>query len=120
MTPSVSPQYVCYRCRNKIPLDDLEKVFQEQLRDFFLSPDDVASYLAEGDRILKDKRELLTALERERNKVAEEKAIDFLYVDIRKRYSDSRRMTKSLNLHRQQYCGCIYSEWERYANITIE
>ena len=47
--------------------------------------------------------------------LAEEKGIDLLYADLRKRYSDSRRMTKPLNLHRQQYCGCVYSEWERYA-----
>ena len=54
------------------------------------------------------------------NKLAKEKGIDFLYVDLRKRYSDSRRMTKELELYRQQYCGCVYSEWERYANIEIE
>jgi predicted adenine nucleotide alpha hydrolase (AANH) superfamily ATPase len=50
------------------------------------------------------------------NEVAGEKGVDFLYADLRKRYSDSRRMTKPLELYRQQYCGCIYSEWERYAN----
>jgi len=54
------------------------------------------------------------------NELAEEKSIPFLYADLRKRYSDSRRMTKGLDLYRQQYCGCVYSEWERYANITIE
>ena len=54
------------------------------------------------------------------NRLAKEKSIDFLYADLRKRYSDSRRMTKGLNLYRQQYCGCVYSEWERYANTTIE
>ena len=47
--------------------------------------------------------------------LAQEKGLDFMYADLRKRYSDSRRITKSLNLYRQQYCGCIYSEWERYA-----
>jgi predicted adenine nucleotide alpha hydrolase (AANH) superfamily ATPase len=52
------------------------------------------------------------------NELAKEKGIDFLYADLRKRYSDSRRLTKPLELYRQQYCGCIYSEWERYANIT--
>ena len=46
--------------------------------------------------------------------------VEFLYADLRKRYSDSRRLTKPLALHRQQYCGCVYSEWERYANITIK
>ena len=54
------------------------------------------------------------------NELAWEKELDFLYADLRKRYSDSRRMTKGLNLHRQQYCGCVYSEWERYADIIIE
>jgi len=49
------------------------------------------------------------------NKISKEKGIDFLYVDLRKRYSDSRHITKGLNLYRQQYCGCLYSEWERYA-----
>ncbi|APV44291.1 hypothetical protein Dform_00950 [Dehalogenimonas formicexedens] len=38
----------------------------------------------------------------------------FEYADLRKRYSDSRRLTKPLDLYRQQYCGCLYSEWERY------
>jgi len=54
------------------------------------------------------------------NKSVEGKGVDFLYADLRKRYSDSRHMTKGLNLYRQQYCGCVYSEWERYANIKIE
>jgi len=49
-----------------------------------------------------------------------EKGVEFLYADLRKRYSDSRHLTKPLNLYRQQYCGCIYSEWERYADIKIE
>jgi len=52
--------------------------------------------------------------------LAEEKGVAFLYADLRKHYSDSRRMTKGLDLYRQKYCGCVYSEWERYANITIE
>ncbi|MFC1990761.1 epoxyqueuosine reductase QueH [Chloroflexota bacterium] len=50
----------------------------------------------------------------------EKKGLEFLYADLRKRYSDSRHLTKPLNLHSQQYCGCVYSEWECYANIKIE
>jgi predicted adenine nucleotide alpha hydrolase (AANH) superfamily ATPase len=52
--------------------------------------------------------------------LAGEMGVDFLYADLRKRYSDSRHITKPLDLYRQQYCGCVYSEWERYANITIK
>ncbi len=49
------------------------------------------------------------------NKIAKEKCVDFLYADLRNRYSDSRHITKPLNPYRQQYCGGVYSEWERYA-----
>ena len=35
------------------------------------------------------------------NKISKEKSIDFLYADFRKRYSDSRHMTKGLNFYRQ-------------------
>lgn len=47
-------------------------------------------------------------------RIAAEKGIPFIYADLRKHYSDSRRITKPLDLYRQQYCGCVYSEWERY------
>lgn len=50
--------------------------------------------------------------------VAREKGTEFLYADLRKRYSDSRHITKPRNLYRQQYCGCLYSEWERYSEGT--
>ena len=40
--------------------------------------------------------------------------VEFIYTDLRKRYSDSRHITKPMELYRQQYCGCLYSEWERY------
>ncbi len=48
------------------------------------------------------------------NQVAQKHGTTFLYADLRKRYSDSRHFTKPLDLYRQQYCGCIYSEWERH------
>ncbi len=54
------------------------------------------------------------------NSIAEEKGIEFLYADLRKRYSDSRHITKGMNLYRQQYCGCIYSEWERFAEPDVK
>ena len=44
--------------------------------------------------------------------------VEFLYADLRKRYSDSRHITKGMNLYRQQYCGCLYSEWERYSDTV--
>jgi predicted adenine nucleotide alpha hydrolase (AANH) superfamily ATPase len=63
------------------------------------------------------KHELLEKIGKE---LGEETGVEFLYADLRKRYSDSRHITKPMNLHRQQYCGCIYSEWERYSDTTLK
>jgi site-specific DNA recombinase len=71
--PSNTPKYVCKRnCLNKIPIVDLERVFHEKLRDFFLDPEQLAGYLSEGDEVLREKQELLTTLERERSRIAAE------------------------------------------------
>jgi predicted adenine nucleotide alpha hydrolase (AANH) superfamily ATPase len=46
-------------------------------------------------------------------RVAAQTGVEFFYSDLRKRYSDSRHITKPLELYRQRYCGCIYSRLER-------
>jgi predicted adenine nucleotide alpha hydrolase (AANH) superfamily ATPase len=48
------------------------------------------------------------------NKLTDEAEISFLYSDLRKHYSESRHITKPMDLYRQQYCGCVYSKWERF------
>jgi len=52
--------------------------------------------------------------------LSRDKGIEFLYADLRTHYSDSRHITKPINLYRQQYCGCVYSKWERYGNQKIK
>jgi predicted adenine nucleotide alpha hydrolase (AANH) superfamily ATPase len=54
------------------------------------------------------------------NKVAAEYGVGFFYADLRKRYSDSRHITKPMDLYRQQYCGCLYSELERYSGKNTQ
>jgi site-specific DNA recombinase len=70
--PSNTPKYVCYKCRNKIPVEDLERVFQEQLKDFFLSPVEMAGYLQQADETINAKEELLKTLEKEHQKLKSE------------------------------------------------
>lgn len=41
--------------------------------------------------------------------------IPFLYMDFRPGFKRSVELSKQFELYRQQYCGCIYSEVERYA-----
>ena len=40
--------------------------------------------------------------------------IPFLYQDFRSGWQEGIRESKALGLYRQQYCGCIYSEKDRY------
>ena len=40
--------------------------------------------------------------------------IPFLYRDFREGWKEGVEESKTLNMYRQQYCGCIFSEKERY------
>ena len=40
--------------------------------------------------------------------------IDFLYYDFRDGFKEGREGARGMELYSQQYCGCIYSEEERY------
>jgi len=75
--PSNNPKYICYKCRNKISIDDLESVFHEQLKSFFFSPSEVAGYLEKADGTIREKEELLAVLETGRRKA--KKDIDGVY-----------------------------------------
>ncbi len=46
--------------------------------------------------------------------VARETGIRFHYEGFRPGWSEGVRRSKEMGMYRQQYCGCIYSEWERY------
>lgn len=74
--PSNSPKYVCFNCkkrpRNKIPIEDLDKIFHAQLRDFFFSPEEIAKHLESADATLKSEGELLQSLANEQTKLAVE------------------------------------------------
>jgi len=46
--------------------------------------------------------------------VGREVGIPFYYVDFREGWKEGIEISKSLGMYRQQYCGCIYSEKERF------
>jgi hypothetical protein len=41
--------------------------------------------------------------------------ISFMYRDFRTGFKEGVKRSKELGMYRQQYCGCVYSEKERYA-----
>ncbi|MBO8159936.1 epoxyqueuosine reductase QueH [Thermosyntropha sp.] len=45
--------------------------------------------------------------------------IPFLYQDFREGFKEGIEISKNMGLYRQQYCGCIYSELERYAPKSV-
>lgn len=102
--PTTTPKYVCYRCRNKIPRDDLEALFQEQLKNFFLSSTEMTRYLEEADKTIAGKQALLATLEKEKREARQ--AMDKimkLYLDDRitkegfgKEYGPLEKQTKQL------------------------
>lgn len=47
-------------------------------------------------------------------KLASEYGVPFLYKDFREGWQEGVDISRSLGLYRQPYCGCLYSEKERY------
>ncbi len=46
--------------------------------------------------------------------IAKKEGLKFIYRDFRQGWKEGIEESKRLNMYRQQYCGCIYSEKERY------
>jgi len=46
--------------------------------------------------------------------VSKEVGVPFHYQDFRTGWKEGIEVSKQLDIYRQQYCGCIYSEKERY------
>jgi predicted adenine nucleotide alpha hydrolase (AANH) superfamily ATPase len=46
--------------------------------------------------------------------IGREFGVPFLYQDFRPGWQEGIKLSKELGLYRQQYCGCIYSEKDRY------
>ena len=48
------------------------------------------------------------------HELANEYGLKFIDDDFRPGWNEGIRISKEMNLYRQQYCGCIYSEKDRY------
>ncbi|MBF0232777.1 MAG: epoxyqueuosine reductase QueH [Desulfamplus sp.] len=46
--------------------------------------------------------------------IGKEQGVPFLYKDFRSGWKEGIEESKRLKMYRQQYCGCIYSEKERF------
>ncbi|MFM2293625.1 MAG: hypothetical protein RLZZ350_38 [Verrucomicrobiota bacterium] len=69
---SRSPKYVCPKCRNKIPIDTIDGVFHDALKEFFVSADKIKGHLQSANQNLADKKHQLEAHARQIEKVQAE------------------------------------------------
>lgn len=64
-----APKFICRTCRNKIPQDDVEAIFRDQLRAFFMSDDDLQKFLGSSSDDITAKKDQMAVLGRERDAV---------------------------------------------------
>ena len=69
---SGTPKYRCRKCNNKIPIVDLEAIWQEELSVFFTVPEKIAAHLAQANLTLAEKDRLLTTHQQAIQQVREE------------------------------------------------
>ncbi len=88
----------CYRIR----LSETARIAKERGFDSFTSTLLYSRY---------QKHELIIQIAEEE---AQKQGVYFLYRDFREGWAEGIRVSKEMGMYRQPYCGCIYSEKERY------
>jgi site-specific DNA recombinase len=66
---SNSPKYVCEKCRNKMPIGDLEAVYREQLHHFLISPEEIDAHDAAAVEAMREKERLIASAEAELRRI---------------------------------------------------
>lgn len=70
--PSNMPKYVCSKCRNKIPIIDLEGIFYDELKAYFVAPERIAKLLQEATNNTTEKESVLVEHQKKIQKVQED------------------------------------------------
>ena len=97
----------CYKCYT-MRLARTAEFAREEGFDFFTTTLTVSPY---------QKHDIIKDIGR---KMAEKNNIEFLYHDFRDGYRQGRSEARELGLYLQRYCGCIYSERDRFIDMKPE
>jgi hypothetical protein len=89
---------ICWRMR----LEETARFGRENNFDFFSTTLLISPY--QNHELIKEIGE----------DIAKERGIKFYYCDWRGGFYHSQSEARRHNLYRQKYCGCVYSEKERY------
>ena len=88
-------------------------------RDRLTRTAEQAKYLgfdAFSTTLLASQEQDLERIRRIASRVAEEAGIAFMDADWPEAHDVGKNIARKMSLYRQQYCGCIYSEEDRYKN----
>jgi site-specific DNA recombinase len=100
---SNSPKYICSECRNKIPVDDLETVYREQLRHFLLSSDEIERHRQSASEEAAETEKLIASTKKELHKIeVEEERLYQLYLADSLSKEDFGRRHRPLSIRRAQ------------------
>ena len=98
-----SPKYICTACRNKIPINDLEAVYRDQLRHFLLSPSEIESHRKAADTQIVESEQLLASTRAELRKIeVEDERLYQLYLADGLSKEDFGRRHRPLSERRSQ------------------
>ena len=98
-----SPKYVCPKCRNKIPIADLEAVYRDQLSQFLLSPEDIEAHFVAAGETIQEKERLITKAEEELRRIEiDDDRLYQLYLADKITKDDFGRRHKPLSERRTQ------------------
>ena len=78
---SQSPKYICPKCRNKIPMRDLEAIYRDRLTQYLLSPEEIAAHFEAAGEAVREKERLIEAAGAELAKIRlEDEQVYQLYI----------------------------------------
>ncbi len=98
-----SPKYVCEKCRNKMPIGDLEAVYREQLHHFLVSPEEIDAHDAAAVEAMREKERLIASAETELRRIElEDESVFQLYLAKELSKEDFGRRHKPLSERRTQ------------------
>lgn len=101
--PSNSPKYICNKCRNKIPAQDLEAVYRDQLRHFLISPQEIEAHNKAAVAAMQEKESLIRSTETELKRIEAEDESNFRLFHTRQLSNeDFGRRHKPLSDRRRQ------------------
>ena len=98
-----SPKYICPKCRNKIPMADLEAVYHDQLSQFLCSRDAIAAHIEAANETIREKERLIVSAGQELKKIeAEDEKLYQLYLANGLSKEDFGRRHQPLSDRRKQ------------------